>query len=347
MKDGMIQDSARPQVVLVVEDEPSIVELLSALIAQVGAQLLAARSGAQGLELAERERPAVITIDLLLPDMDGYKLLTKLRDRPELADVPILVISAQADSGSQRRAFQSGATDFMPKPFPIDLFEAKLRTWLRCQRLSELGRRLRDLVHEARNPLSAISAAAQVVGRLDADPVLRRRLARAIEEEADRLARLLQAVLLGEGQTEARTEAPLRLLRDVVDVNLPDPAARARVHLRCTGALPPVTVHPDRLRQMLVNLLANAVAATDLGGSVEIEALADESGVAVAIHDSGPGIAPADLPHIFTDGFTRRPGSQGLGLGIVRRLCQLAGGRLHVESTPGQGSTFSLWLPRC
>ncbi len=339
----------QPPLVLVIEDQASIADLLAALMAPMKVQLHRARDGGQALKALSERRPALITLDLVLPGIDGFGLLGHIRQRPELDDVPVLAITAQTDSATQKRAYRSGISDFIAKPFSVDLLEAKLKMWLRLSQLADYAHQMRDFTHEAKNPLAAIGAAAQVLGRPDADAAMRTRLLRTIEEEADRLGRLLSSYTLGETSATAGpgTLSPLRLLRDVIEVNLPDKGARSRVRLRCQAPIPALRVDPDRLRQMLVNLLENAVAATVDGGQVDIEAFVDEAGVALSVRDSGVGIRDADLPRIFEDGFTTRGGTaRGLGLGITRRLCLASGGKIQVASTPEAGASFTLWFPR-
>jgi signal transduction histidine kinase len=348
------------QVVLVVEDEPSIIDLITAVLASSAsapaARVVPARGWAQAQRALGSVRPALITLDLVLPEEDGMEVLRALRARPDLADVPVIIISAQVDSASQRRAFLAGASDFVAKPFSVDLLDAKLQAWLRLSRCSSARQQVRDFAHEARNPLAAISAAAQVLSRDGLDEGMRRRLCAAIVSEAERLGRMIQAYLgppsagmgADAGALPPRPHAaPARVLADVLDVNLTDPAARARVRRQISTPLPEVQVDPDRLRQMLLNLLDNALCATAAGGEVTIDAYVDEAGVGLAVRDSGVGIAAANLPRIFDDGFTTRgTGAYGLGLGITRRLCQESGATLNVLSSEGQGSTFLLWLPR-
>lgn len=352
------------QVVLVVEDEPSIIDLITAVLqssaSAPAARVVPARGWAQAQRALGSVRPALITLDLVLPEEDGLEVLRALRARPDLADVPVIIISAQVDSASQRRAFLAGASDFVAKPFSVDLLDAKLQAWLRLSRCSSARQQVRDFAHEARNPLAAISAAAQVLSRdgLEMDKGMRRRLCGAIVSEAERLGRMIQAYLAppGPGLTMGTAAAgaplpahaaPARVLSDVLDVNLTEPAARARVRRQVSAALPEVRVDPDHLRQMLLNLLDNALCATAAGGEVTIDAYVDEAGVGMAVRDSGVGIAAADLPRIFDDGFTTRgTGANGLGLGITRRLCQESGATLNVLSSEGQGSAFLLWLPR-
>ena len=114
--------------------------------------------------------------------------------------------------------------------------------------------------------------------------------------------------------------------------------------------LPPVVGDAERLRQVLLNLAGNAVKFTERG-SVLVAADATVDGVAVAVRDTGIGIAPEDLPHVFEkfqqvdSSLARRHGGAGLGLAIAQKLTELMDGRITVESTPGAGTTFTLFLP--
>lgn len=354
--------------VLVVEDEPAIVDLLVMLLKPLRTTLLCAHTGEEALHHLQTRRPALVTLDLVLPDMTGLRILESIRQRRDLDDTPVVMVTAQADSASVKRAYRYGASDFVAKPFSVDMLESKLRMWLRLSRLADHAYSLRDLGHEVRNPLQAIIGAAQLLGRGDLEPELRQRMSQTLVAEAERIGRLIpQGPLAGEPPpAEAITREPHRLLRDVVDVNLPDTQARARVRLRVQGKLPALRVDPDRLRQMVVNLLDNAIAATAQRGEVTIDAIPDEgrpgqglddlrdpleglgepAGLTLVIHDSGEGIPTTLLPRIFEDGYTTRTGTaRGLGLGITQRLCRATGGDLRVTSVPGQGTTFSLWLP--
>jgi signal transduction histidine kinase len=105
-----------------------------------------------------------------------------------------------------------------------------------------------------------------------------------------------------------------------------------------------------RIRQIVFNLLSNAVKFTPSGGSVEVRSAVVDGEVQVSVADTGPGIAPEDQERIFeefqqTDAGTRQAEGTGLGLALSRRLIELHGGRLWVESTPGAGSTFTFTLP--
>ncbi|HZS38818.1 MAG TPA: ATP-binding protein, partial [Polyangia bacterium] len=96
--------------------------------------------------------------------------------------------------------------------------------------------------------------------------------------------------------------------------------------------------------QVVLNLVLNAVKATEAGGAIRLHARGDAGGVALRVSDTGCGIADTDLPRIFDESFSTRRGG-GLGLPIARRIVEAHGGAIRVESTAGRGTTFTVWLP--
>jgi signal transduction histidine kinase len=314
--------------------------------------------GADALAALRRERPLLIALALGAESGDGYELLSGLRQRSEFDDVPVVVLmpddSAASDDGSQgtvaQRAYQEGASDVFGLSLASDVLAARLTAWLRLAGRAHRLWSLRDFAHEARHPIAAIGAAAHLLEVSGEDPSERQRLCSAIVSESERLGRMVEGYLDADAMLRFGdapiTELPLRLLADLLRINL-TPHLRARVETRVQGELPDLAVEPDHLRQMLLNLLDNALAATTAGGSVAIEALADAEGVVLAVRDTGSGIAPENLSRIFENGFsTRGDRRRGLGLGITERLCARVGGKILVDSRLGEGTVFTLWLPR-
>jgi len=457
-------------VVLACEDEERIVELLRTLTEPLGVDLVAARDGATALAQLAARRPALMTLDLVLPNLDGFAVLERIRQRRDLDDMPIVVISAIADAVTIKRAYGLGVVDFVAKPFNVDLLDAKLKVFLKMQKLAdevrvrqafledvvdhlssglivvdgrglivkanaaacnvlsraaetlvgrsisealpgaeplflvsgdaaqrrvtiktshgernlgftnasvevngsvgavavfrelseveaarreqeerarreELASSARSFAHEVRNPLAAIGAAAQVVAREDCEKPQRMRLARAIVSEADRVAGLVQEYVERREvrQTVTNVDVPT-LLTEVVEVNLLTSPARARITVATEATLPTVKGDAARLKQVVLNLVLNAVKATDGGGTIALEARPDAGGVSLRVTDTGCGIAAADLPRIFDESFSTRQGG-GLGLPIARRIIEQHGGAIRVESTEGSGTTFTVWLP--
>ncbi|MEH1815572.1 MAG: HAMP domain-containing sensor histidine kinase [Nostoc sp.] len=212
-----------------------------------------------------------------------------------------------------------------------------------------------DMTHELRTPLTVVRGYLEELadGEIEASPEIYRRLAK----ETRRLERLVNDL-----QELSKAEAgylPINIQR----VNL-RPLLESLVEkftdqlledgpvmlLQCPSMLPPVLADIDRTEQVLVNLLGNAVRYTN-EGSITIAVGIDASQVWIAVSDTGIGIAPENLPHVFERFWRadlsrdRHSGGTGIGLTISRRLIELQGGQIQVESELGVGSTFRFFLP--
>jgi len=221
---------------------------------------------------------------------------------------------------------------------------------------TEIRRFTADASHELRTPLTAIRSEAELaLNRPSATPE-QRQLLGSILEECGRLTRLTEQ-LLALSREDAGTPAvrqPLdlsALTTGVVD-NM-RPLAEAKGVALTARAAAPVTVHGDaaRLRQVLYNLVDNAVKYTPDTGRVEVAVEMRGSSAVLSVADTGEGIAPEHVPHIFERFYrvdkarTRTQGGTGLGLSIARSIVTAHGGSIDVVSAPGQGAVFTVVLP--
>jgi two-component system sensor histidine kinase BaeS len=227
------------------------------------------------------------------------------------------------------------------------------------ERTSEERRRLTaDIAHELRTPLHIIQGNLEGIldGVYEATPEHiqntledTQMLARLVEDlgtlsqaEAGQLALVVEAVDVGE------------LLADV-QTSFSGQAESAGLELRVDDqASTTLTVPGDALRlvQVLGNLVANGIQHTPAGGQITLAATAHKGGVALTVADTGQGIAPEDLPHVFKRFWRADPArthvagvGAGLGLAIAGQLVEAHGGTIAVDSTPGSGTTFTVWLP--
>jgi len=227
------------------------------------------------------------------------------------------------------------------------------------QRL-EISRKrlLANLVHELARPLGALLSAIQaLVGGAKEDPDIRRELFEGMEAEVRRMRRLLDDLTHLYGQTLGPLELhhkPTALHPWLVQVVSPwREAARGKgLHWQADlpTDLPRLEIDPDRLAQALGNVVSNAIKYTPPGREVTVSAGMEAEEVWICVRDSGPGITSEEQAHIFTPFYRgsagrRFPQGMGLGLSIARDLVTAHGGRIEVQSAPGAGSTFTIWLP--
>jgi PAS domain S-box-containing protein len=218
---------------------------------------------------------------------------------------------------------------------------------------------LATLSHELRTPLTAILGWASMLKGGGFDAAATRRAVETIERNARAQRQIVEDVLdvsriiTGKLRLELRPVDARSLLQEAVETVRPAAEAKGvRLSALLSGEVGEVSADPDRLRQVLWNLLSNAVKFTQEGGRVEVELRREGARAAVRVSDTGQGIAPEFLPHVFDRfrqadmGTTRQHGGLGLGLSIVRHLVELHGGEVAGESAgPGLGSTFTVRLP--
>ncbi|MEW6183151.1 MAG: ATP-binding protein [Bacillota bacterium] len=227
--------------------------------------------------------------------------------------------------------------------------------------LERVDQTRRDFVaavsHELRTPLSIIQGYTEAImdGMVAGEE--QKEYLNAIKEEGERLRRLTEELL----DLRKMETGTISISREAVQLEEVVARAAARFRPRAAaagvvfeveaGALPPVNGDPDRLEQVVVNLLDNAFRFTPSGGTVALIAGKGSEGIELSVRDTGPGISPEDLPYIWERFYrvdrarTRGTGGSGLGLAIVRQIVELHGGAVEVQSRPGEGSTFTVRLP--
>ncbi|MDT8899649.1 sensor histidine kinase [Anaeroselena agilis] len=218
---------------------------------------------------------------------------------------------------------------------------------------------LADIAHELKSPLAVIQGNLEgmIDGVIDTD---KEQLTSLFEESVhlNRLINDLRDLSLAEAGQLSLERAPADINQLVSHaVGMVKHLAEGKsIEVNCVlGELPPVEVDANRMRQVIFNLLTNAVRYTDTGGRVMVETAAErhegKNWVAISVRDTGQGIAPEDLPHIFDHFYradksrNRKSGGTGIGLAIVKQLVETHGGKVVVASKPSEGSCFTVVLP--
>ncbi len=361
--------------ILIVEDDTSTREMVVFLLADEGYRVLSAKHAIAALTLLEGTRPDLIISDVNMPGMDGFEFCRQVRAQTELSQTPFLFLSARAQRTDIRRGMGLGADDYLTKPFAaeelLSAIEIRLARAVETRALiqkasSEVQRQvIQALTHEFRTPLSLVvgytdllEATGHEMEGQDFQMILQ-----GLHAGSKRLANLVEDFLLlsklqtGEVARLARqhpceTFEPGWVVRQVVSAA--EPVAKARnirltAHDSASGAT--VAVDTADLREIVRRIVDNAIKFTPKGGD-PVSATSSLAGDSwrLEVTDHGIGVQEKALDWIFeafrqVDRDQLEQQGSGVGLTIVRGLLEVYGGRIAVESTPGEGSTFTLWLP--
>jgi signal transduction histidine kinase/HPt (histidine-containing phosphotransfer) domain-containing protein len=376
-------DSAAVRVLLV-DDTPQNLLALEAILGGLHLDLVRAESGAEALRQVLQDDFAVILLDVLMPGMDGLETARLIRERERSRDTPIILITAAGrDEDLIARGYALGAVDYIVKPIHpailrskvavfVDLFrktaqvreeeEALRRANANLEKANQAKSEfLATMSHEIRTPLNGVIGLTSLLLGTPLTPA-QQRYVTGIQASGQALLSLIDDILdfsrieAGRLALEVQPLDLRQLVGEVVAVFTAQVHAKGlRISAHVDPAVP-LALEGDagRLRQVLTNLVGNAVKFTE-HGVVEVRGDLVAEGpqgvlLRLSVWDTGIGIAPALQATLFEPftqadaSTTRRYGGAGLGLTIAKRLVELMGGEIGVESAVGQGSTFWVTL---
>jgi signal transduction histidine kinase len=363
---------------LVVDDTEDNLDLLEFAMKRKPIKMLRANSGRQCLEIAQEKNPDVILLDIQMPEMDGFETLMHLRANPVTAKIPVIFLTAQRkDASSIEQGLELGADEYLTKPIDTEELLVRTRMLVRVKRAeSELERTKADfmamLVHDLRSPLNGIKSVIDFFKELrdQGKPFSAEQLG-LLDTAGESAKRMLELIndILDLSKFEAgnmsldKQKIALPIIIDTVvrELSLQFKQKNIEVVKKYGANLPDVVVDAEKVGQVTMNILSNAMKFTKSGGSVTIATSlqADQPDgvdekkdvVQVSVTDTGVGIAQEEISQLFerykqvsSAKRTKQKGT-GLGLSICKLIVQAHGGRMSVESEVGKYTTFHFTLP--
>jgi two-component system sensor histidine kinase/response regulator len=359
--------------ILVIDDEEWLREMVQLALRQRGYTVVEAENGAVGIEKARKELPDLILCDVNMEKVDGYLTLSALRNEPATAAIPFILMTGLADNAGMRHGMELGADDYLPKPFTIDALYAAVEVRLKKAQAAreESERRLADLrdaismalPHELRTPLNGILAYGEMLAT-DAATIAPAEIAemgQVIHNSGKRLERLVENFLIY-AQLELLGRDPQRLsaLRSKQTAH-PAPVieTHARKQVAPTTRGPdldlnladvPVPMSEEYLGKVVDELTQNAFKFSAAGTKVCVTLTEADNAVVLSVKDAGRGFSTEQISKVGAYmQFDRKMNEQqglGLGLSIARRLTELHGGTLAIQSEKGQGTAVEVRLPK-
>lgn len=357
-----------PHTILVVDDNKVSLRLLTAILHGAGYTVITGSNSEEALEQINTQSPDIILLDVMMPGMNGFSLCRKLKQNKQTSDIPLIFLTSLSQKEDIIEGFNAGGNDYITKPFNRQELLARVRNHLRLYdtlqenkrliRLSEDASRsktefLASMSHEIRTPLNSIIGMAEVLVETPLTDE-QQDYVRIFRSAGESLLEIINDILdlskIEAGQTALET----------IDFHLPSllDSVVSILSVRAAEQNTPVSVHlhadvphglsgdPTRLRQILINLVGNGLKFTE-NGTVDISVKIDaENKLLFSVKDDGIGVAREKQELIFesftqADSLTtRKYGGTGLGLTICKKLTKTMGGRIWLESSPGEGSTF-------
>ncbi|MBW4469028.1 MAG: response regulator [Stenomitos rutilans HA7619-LM2] len=358
--------------ILVVEDETSIRESLLELLAVEGFSVLSAENGHLGVQLAQQHIPDLILCDVTMPRLDGYQVLTRLRQHVDTSAIPFIFLTARGTQEDFRQGMDLGADDFLAKPCTADeLLTAIASRFSKQAAVDRQSQKQLDalrssialsLPHELRTPLNGILGLTEVLmddfQSIDRHEMLE--LAQGIHNAAERLSRLIQNFLLyADLEITARdpdrllalrsdeTRLPEILITNVATAIAHQEGREADLELDLQNRS--IQISDLKLKKIVEELVSNAFKFSATGTSVAVRTRVTATGLLLSVSDRGRGMTAEQIASLgaymqFERKFYEQQGS-GLGVAIAKRLVEVHGGTLAIDSMPGQYTTVQVTLP--
>lgn len=341
--------------ILLADDDPANLDLLSAVLMDEGYQVVAVKDGAKAIEVAPKVDPQVVLLDVVMPGMSGYEVCRQLRKTSEFKHVPILFLSGLTEQESIVEGFHAGGVDYVSKPFNRKELLARIETHLQLTRLREEVVKknatneslLRVVTHDMANQLQAIAPLAELGVRLSQDEKSTdffERILSCSENAASIISFVRKMIAVEAGKTQL-------ILSPVSVAQVFDSCKKTFEHRLQEKGLQlesdPASIDPGVMvlaepvsfqNSVMNNLVTNAIKFSYPGGTIRVIVEEAESTVIITVRDAGTGIQSERVANIFSpDHSTSTPGTEGelgtgFGMPLVYRYIKRYGATIEIES---------------
>ena len=329
--------------VLIVDDVPTNVMLVQAILKKEGYRLLTCDSGAKALRLAHDKHPNLILLDIMMPEMDGYEVLQHLKSNPDTNDIPVIIMSALSDMQSIVKGYQLGATEYVTKPFQRE--ELVKRVAHRFELFS-----IKRIKQELENTIESRDTLYSVIAHDLRSPLGSLKMMNKTSEEIflllDNLLKWAKNRLKKQNVYKQETDIN-SLVSSTAEIYIPMATQKGlTIQLQDMDKELSGFVDIDMIKTVVRNLISNAIKFSFEGGTITIGSKIEGDHVVISVKDSGKGIKKEDQEKLlkqnthFTSYGTNNEKGSGLGLMLCKDFVEQHDGKLWFESEEGKGSTF-------
>ncbi|NDJ54305.1 MAG: hybrid sensor histidine kinase/response regulator [Chloroflexi bacterium] len=364
--------------IVVVDDTPENISLLVDVLSAKGYNIRPYQNGADAIEAINEHKPDIILLDIMMPGMDGYEVCERLKANEATQDIPVIFISALAQTAEKVKGFAVGGVDYITKPFQFREVLARVETHLAlrdlkqqveaanaqlAEKVDQLEARNAELdaysytvAHDLKTPLSVLTGYVELlrneveigteldgshIGYLD-----------FISRNTVKMTNIIDALLLLAGVRNKTVEPDLVDMKKVIDevlMRINEIAQSANAEIIVADDWPHSLGYGPWIEEVWINYVTNALKYGGTPPVVELGWTEQTDGMfCFWVKDNGAGLTEKQQQQVFVD-FQRlhkqRAEGHGLGLSIVRRIVEKLNGQVGIESAPGEGSRFTFTLP--
>lgn len=360
-------------VILVVDDSVQNLKLLGNMLKELNFQIALAKDGKEALKVAPQIQPSLILLDIMMPEVDGYKVCEALKKNGRTMHIPVIFLTAKTSKEDIVKGFRVGGVDYVTKPFSQDELIMRIKTHLELKaakdKIQKQAEELEEsnatkdkmfsvISHDLRAPLGGMKSMLDIIfdDKANNREISDRSLI-SLKNAADQTYNLLENLLYWSRSQRDKLEfAPETInLYDLVIENIELMSTMAKnKEIELTNAVAE-DLHAygdiNMIKTVIRNLLNNALKFTDKGGEVKIFSDVTKENACLHIQDNGTGISEESLQKIrnrnnyFSTYGTKREKGSGLGMNLCLDFIKRNNGELKIESSLGEGSIFTVRLP--
>lgn len=350
--------------ILIADDNKANLGLLYNYLILYDFTILLAQDGKKAFEIAKREIPDLILLDIIMPEMDGFEVCRELKSIESTKHIPVIFITALADNEDKLKGFEMGGVDYITKPLQHEEVLARVRAQLTLKKQQEQLRELNShkdkllsiIAHDLKTPFNALLGYSDYLEKdahkIEAGEI--KRIAKNMNLTAksvyDLLENLLQWSRVQTGNIKVNnSEFTIYELFSTLQQFFASLAEKKEITLNVadvTGLI--IETDKNILQTVLRNIIDNAIKYTSQGGTVSLKASEINNTIVFSVKDNGVGISEDNIDNLFsiekkksTTGTAQEQGT-GLGLVLCKDFVDLLGGQIRVDSKLNEGTTFHI-----
>jgi signal transduction histidine kinase len=345
---------------LILDNNPINAELLTEVLGQIGIESKVLYCAKALFDLLEQEEFDLIFLDIMTPFINGYEVLEELSNNPVSQNIPVIFLSAMSETNDIVKGLELGCYDYITKPYRIEELQAKIKNILKLKKLQEERECFIETVtHDLKTPVRSEIRAVELLleghfGDLKESQI---EVLEEILNSSNYMFFMLDSILSKYKFDQNKIKlVPVKfsinsLIQDCVqELKILFEAKNQNVSIFSENTVDEVTADYQAIKRTIINLISNAIKFSKSSSSIEIRIFDNDQNVSVSVIDRGQGISSDEMKDIFeykkenVKKF-RQVGS-GLGLYISQKIIALHGGNIKVQSQKGEGSNFTISLPK-